>query len=103
MNVTVCVQPERILGNVSRSFTSRKQRLPARKKMRQDILRGWLNFSDFYNGVSVIPELYWIEDMLLFFKNTDACLTVSMPNSLTSSVSRSTNSSTQIISNYSGN
>ena len=56
------------LGNVSRSFTSSKQRLPATKKMRQDTLRGWLNFSDFYNGVSVIPELYWTEDMLLFFK-----------------------------------
>ena len=102
MHVIVCVQPKRILGNVSRSFTSRKQRLPDTKKMRQDILRGRLNFSDFYNGVSVIPELYWIEDMPLFFK-TDACLTVSMPNSLTLSVSRSTNSSTQIISNYSGN
>ena len=38
-----------------------------------------------------------------FQKKADACLTVSMPNSLTSSVSRSTNSSTQIISNYSGN
>ena len=74
--VTACVQPGRIfmnrLLNVLRSFTSRKQRLPVTMEMRNDIF-WWLQFLDLYNGVSVIPELYWREDTLSF--STDACLT----------------------------
>ena len=59
-----------------------------------------------------MPELYWMEDMLLSFKKTDACLmgggslvleNASMPNSMTSVVSRSTNSSTRIIRDRSSN
>ena len=65
--VTACVQPGRIftnrLLNVLRSFTSRKQRLPVTKEMRNDIL-WWLHVLDLYNGVSIIPELYWREDTL---------------------------------------
>ena len=60
------------LLNVLRSFTSRKQRLPVTMEMRNDIL-WWLKFLDMYDGVSVIPELYWREDTLSF--STDACLT----------------------------
>ena len=60
--VTACVQPGRNfmnrLLNVLRSFTSRKQRLQVTMEMRNDIL-WWLQFLDLYNGVSVIPELYW--------------------------------------------
>ena len=68
--VTACVQPERSfmnrLLNVLRSFTSCKQCLPVTKEMRDDIL-GWLHFLDLYNGVSVMSELYWREDTLIFF------------------------------------
>ena len=74
--VTACIQPGRIfmnrLLNVLRFFTSRKQRLPVTMEMRNDIL-WWLQFLDLYNGVSVIPELYWREDTLSF--SNDACLT----------------------------